>query len=43
MAITLSVILRRNRDRRQNLFVILSGNVTIYYLFTFLKAKSSDS
>jgi two-component system, NtrC family, sensor histidine kinase HydH len=38
LAITISVLLRRDKDARQNLFVVLSGNVTLYYFFTFLYA-----
>ena len=36
LAITVSVLLRRDKDMRQKLFVMLAGNVTLYYFFTFL-------
>ena len=36
LAITISVLLRRDKDVRQKLFVLFSGNVTLYYLFSFL-------
>ncbi|MCK9522702.1 MAG: ATP-binding protein [Proteobacteria bacterium] len=35
LAITLSMLLRRNKDHKQMLFIVLSGNVALYYLFTF--------
>jgi len=38
LAITISVLLRRDKDARQRWFVVLSGNVTLYYFFTFLYA-----
>ena len=38
LAITISVLLRRDKDPRQYLFVVLCGNVTLYYFFTFLFA-----
>ncbi len=36
LAITISVLLRRDKDARQKLFIFFSGNVTIYYLLSFL-------
>ena len=36
LAITISVLLRRDKDARQKLFVLFGGNVTLYYLFSFL-------
>lgn len=36
LAITVSVLLRRNKDLRQKLFVVFSGNITLYYFFSFL-------
>lgn len=36
LAISVSVLLRRNTDRRQKLFVLFAGNVTAYYFFSFL-------
>ena len=38
LAITVSVLLRRDKDLRQKLFIVLAGNVTLYYFFTFLYA-----
>ena len=38
LAITVAVLLRRDKDLRQKLFVLLGGNVTLYYFFTFLYA-----
>lgn len=38
LAICISVLLRRDKDLRQKLFVLLAGNVTLYYLFSFLYA-----
>jgi two-component system sensor histidine kinase HydH len=34
LAITVSVLLRRDKDLRQKLFVLLGGNVTLYYFFS---------
>jgi len=42
LAITLSVLLRRNTDLRQKLFVLFAGNVTLFYLFDFLYAWQSE-
>ena len=36
LAITISVLLRRDKDLRQKLFTVLCGNVTFFYFFTFL-------
>ncbi|MFO8072439.1 MAG: ATP-binding protein [Polyangia bacterium] len=36
LAITVSVLLRRDKDLRQKLFILLGGNVTLFYFFTFL-------
>jgi nitrogen-specific signal transduction histidine kinase len=36
LALAVSVALRRNKDLRQKLFVLFAGNVTLYYLFSFL-------
>ncbi|MCK9458911.1 MAG: ATP-binding protein [Proteobacteria bacterium] len=38
LAITVSVLLRRDKDVRQKLFVVLCGNVTLYYFSIFLYA-----
>jgi len=38
LAISVSVLLRRDKDARQKLFVVLSGNVTLYYFSLFLYA-----
>jgi nitrogen-specific signal transduction histidine kinase len=38
LAISISVLLRRDKDVRQKLFVVLSGNVTLYYFSIFLYA-----
>ena len=35
-AISISVLLRRNKDLRGRLFVLFSGNIALYYLFSFL-------
>jgi len=37
-AISVSVLLRRDKDARQKWFVVLSGNVTLYYFADFLFA-----
>ena len=42
LAITVSVLLRRDKDIRQRLFVLLSGNVVLYYFFTFLYAWQGE-
>ncbi len=36
LAITISIVLRRKKDLRQRMFILFSGNVTIFYLFSFL-------
>jgi nitrogen-specific signal transduction histidine kinase len=36
LAITVSVLLRRDKDVRQKLFILLSGNLTLYYFSSFL-------
>ncbi|MCP4677121.1 MAG: hypothetical protein GY854_16725 [Deltaproteobacteria bacterium] len=36
LAISFSVLLRRNKDLRQRLFILFAGNVTLYYFFCFL-------
>jgi signal transduction histidine kinase len=36
LAISVSVLLRRDKDRRQKLFVVFGGNVTLHYFFNFL-------
>jgi len=36
LAITISVLLRRDKDVRQRLFILLSGNLTLYYFSSFL-------
>lgn len=38
LAITVSVLLRRHKDLRQKLFVLFAGNVTLFYVFSFLFA-----
>jgi two-component system sensor histidine kinase HydH len=38
LAISVSVLLRRDKDARQKLFVVLCGNVTLYYFSIFLYA-----
>jgi two-component system sensor histidine kinase HydH len=42
LAITISVLLRRNRDTRQRLFVLFAGNVTLYYFFAFLSVWKGE-
>jgi signal transduction histidine kinase len=42
LAIMFSVLLRRDKDLRQRLFVLLSGNVAAYYFFTFLYAWRAE-
>lgn len=42
LAISVSVLLRRNTDRRQKLFVLFAGNVTLYYFFSFLYAWQGE-
>ncbi len=36
LAITISIVLRRKKDLRQRLFILFSGNITIFYFFSFL-------
>lgn len=36
LAITISVLLRRDKDLRQKLFIVLCGNLTLYYFTSFL-------
>ncbi|MBN2341004.1 MAG: hypothetical protein JXX29_06025 [Deltaproteobacteria bacterium] len=36
LAITISVLLRRDKDVRQKLFILLCGNLTLYYFSDFL-------
>ncbi len=36
LAISFSVLLRRNKELRQRLFILFAGNVTLYYFFSFL-------
>lgn len=36
LALAVSVVLRRDKDLRQKLFILFAGNVTLYYLFSFL-------
>ncbi|MCP4599503.1 MAG: hypothetical protein GY847_03020 [Proteobacteria bacterium] len=42
LAISISILLRRNKDLRQKLFILFSGNVTLYYLFSFLYAWQGE-
>jgi signal transduction histidine kinase len=42
LAITFSVLLRRDKDLRQRLFVLLAGNLALYYFFTFLYAWRAE-
>ncbi len=42
LAIMFSVLLRREKDLRQRLFVLLSGNLAAYYFFTFLYAWRAE-
>ena len=42
LAITISILLRREKDLRQRLFILFSGNITLYYLFSFLYAWKGD-
>lgn len=42
LAISISVLLRRDKDARQKLFVVLCGNVTLYYFFSFLSAWQGE-
>jgi nitrogen-specific signal transduction histidine kinase len=36
LAITISILLRRKKDLRQKMFILFSGNVTVFYFFSFL-------
>lgn len=36
LAITISMLLRRDKDTRQKLFILLCGNLTLYYFSLFL-------
>lgn len=36
LAITISILLRRKKDLRQKLFILFSGNITVFYFFSFL-------
>lgn len=36
LAITISIMLRRKKDLRQKLFILFSGNITVFYFFSFL-------
>lgn len=38
LAITISILLRREKNLRQRLFILFSGNITLFYLFSFLYA-----
>ncbi len=42
LAISVSVLLRRNKDLRQKLFILFAGNITLYYFFSFLYAWRGD-
>ena len=42
LAITFSVLLRRDKDLRQKLFLVFAGNVTLHYFFTFLYAWRAE-
>ena len=42
LAIAVSVLLRRDKDLRQKLFIVLAGNVTLYYFFLFLYEWRGD-
>jgi two-component system sensor histidine kinase HydH len=42
LAISASVLLRRNKDLRGKLFVLFSGNVALYYFFSFLYAWKGE-
>jgi hypothetical protein len=36
LAICISILLRRDKDVRQRLFVLFAGNITLYYFFSFM-------
>ena len=42
LAISISILLRREKDLRQKLFILFSGNITVYYLFSFLYAWQGE-
>jgi nitrogen-specific signal transduction histidine kinase len=42
LAISVSILLRREKDLRQKLFILFSGNITLYYLFSFLYAWQGE-
>jgi two-component system, NtrC family, sensor histidine kinase HydH len=42
LALAVSVLLRRDKDLRQKMFVLFAGNITVYYLFAFLYAWRGD-
>lgn len=42
LAIGVSILLRRDKDLRQKLFILFSGNITLYYFFSFLYAWQGE-
>jgi two-component system, NtrC family, sensor histidine kinase HydH len=42
LAITVSILLKRDKDVRQRLFCFFAGNVTLYYVFDFLHAWQGE-
>ncbi len=42
LAIGISILLRRDKDLRQKLFILFTGNIALFYLFSFLYAWQGE-